>query len=352
MTPSEYNERHGTTAMLQPDAELSPDRLLELGSAYWASRTLLSAVELGVFTVLADGPLPGEDLRERLGLDKRAAADFLDALVALRLLDREDGSYRNTPETDLYLDSAKATYVGGIMAFNGTTVFGPWASLTDALRTGINPTRTANADFFTQSYADPQSLTAFLYAMSALSAAPATALSDRFPWEGRQTFCDLGTALGLVPVTLARQHPHLRGAGFDLPQVRPVFDKFVADNELGSRLSFHAGDFFKDPLPPAEVYVMGHILHDWGLDAKRSLLQRTYDALPEGGALIVYDMVIDDERRVNLAGLLMSLNMLIMGQGGFDYTGADCRSWMADAGFRDTYVEHLVGPYSMVVGFK
>jgi len=238
MTPSEYNERHGTTAMLQPDAELSPDRLLELGSAYWASRTLLSAVELGVFTVLADGPLPGEDLRERLGLDKRAAADFLDALVALRLLDREDGSYRNTPETDLYLDSAKATYVGGIMAFNGTTVFGPWASLTDALRTGINPTRTANADFFTQSYADPQSLTAFLYAMSALSAAPATALADRFPWEGRQTFCDLGTALGLVPVTLARQHPHLRGAGFDLPQVRPVFDKFVADNELGSRLCF------------------------------------------------------------------------------------------------------------------
>lgn len=351
MMPSEYNDKQGT-GILQPDAELSPDRLLELGSAYWASRTLLSAVELDVFTVLASGPLPGDDLRERLGLHDRAAADFLDALVALRLLDRDDASYRNTAETDLYLDSAKATYVGGIMAFNGRTVFGPWASLTDALRTGVNPTGTANAEFFAQSYTDPRALTTFLYAMSALSAAPAPALADHFQWAGRQTFCDLGCALGLVAVTLARSHPHLRGVGFDLPQVGPVFDRFVADNELGSRLSFHAGDFFKDQLPPAEVYVMGHILHDWGLDAKRLLLQRAYDALPDGGALVVYDMVIDDERRVNVAGLLMSLNMLIMGEEGFDYTGADCRSWMADAGFRDTYVEHLVGPYSMVVGVK
>jgi hypothetical protein len=350
--PSEHNERQGSTAMVQPDTELFPDRLLELGSAYWASRTLLSAVELDVFTVLADGPLPADDLRERLGLHDRAAADFLDALVALRLLDRDDDSYRNTPETDLYLDSAKSTYVGGNMAFNGRMVFGPWASLTDALRTGMNPTRTANAEFFAQSYADPQALTVFLHAMSALSAAPATALAERFPWEERQTFCDLGSALGMVPVTLARRHPHLRGVGFDLPQVGPVFDKFVAHHELGSRLAFHAGDFFKDPLPPAEVYVMGHVLHDWGIDAKRLLLQRAYDALPDGGALVVYDMVIDDERRVNAAGLLMSLNMLIMGQEGFDYTGADCRRWMADAGFRDTYVEHLVGPHSMVVGVK
>jgi hypothetical protein len=194
--------------MLQPDVELSPDRLIELGTAYWASRTLLSAVELDVFTVLADGPLPADDLRERLGLHDRAAADFLDALVALRLLHRDDDTYRNTPETDLYLDSAKATYLGGNMAFNGRTVFGRWASLTDALRTGINPTRTANADFFAQSYADPQTLTTFLYAMSALSAAPATALAERFPWEGRKTFCDLGSALGTVPVTLARRHTH------------------------------------------------------------------------------------------------------------------------------------------------
>lgn len=336
----------------QPNAGHSPDRLMELASAYWASRVLLSAVEVGVFTALADGPLPGEELRERTRLHRRGSADFFDALVALELLERDDSAYRNTEETDLYLDSGKATYMGGMMEFHGKAAFGRWASLTDALRTGENPTHGSTEEFFSQSYADPQDLTAFLTAMSAYCAAPASALAKVFPWEGRQTFCDLGTAQGMVPVQLALRHPHLRGAGFDLPQVGPVFERFVADNGLGSRVSFSAGDFFKDPLPPAEVYILGHVLHDWGMDAKRVLLQRTYDALPQGGAVIVNEMLIDDERKVNAAGLLMSLNGLVMSPDAFDFTGADCRGWMADAGFRDTYVEHLVGPESMVVGFK
>jgi len=113
-----------------------------------------------------------------------------------------------------------------------------------------------------------------------------------------------------------------------------------------------AGDFFADPLPRADVLVMGHILHDWDLDEKRLLLQKAYDALAAGGALIVYDAIIDDERRGNAFGLLMSLNMLIETPGGFDYTGADCCAWMQQTGFRDTYVEHLVGPDSMVVAIK
>jgi hypothetical protein len=142
-----------------------------------------------------------------------------------------------------------------------------------------------------------------------------------------------------------------RGGGFDLPPVEPIFNSYVARFGLGDRLSFTPGDFFADPLPRAEVLIMGHILHDWDLDQKRLLLKKAYDALPEGGALIVYEAIIDDDRRVNAFGLLMSLNMLIEGLG-FDYTGADCRGWMADAGFSKSYVEHLVGPDSMVVGIK
>jgi hypothetical protein len=138
----------------------------------------------------------------------------------------------------------------------------------------------------------------------------------------------------------------------DLPRVGPLFEEFVADNGLESRVSFSAGDFFEDPLPPAEVYILGHILHACAIDAKRALLQRTYDALPEGGAVIVHEMLIDDARRLNAAGLLMSMNGPVMSPDAFDFTGADCQGWMADAGFRDTYVDHLVGPHSMVVGFK
>ena len=253
----------------------------------------------------------------------------------------------------MYLDPGKPTYMGGMLEFHNTTVYQPWASLTEALRTGESQSTLKQLeDVFAATYADPDVLNTHSSAMSVLSAGPATALANTFPWERRRTFCDLGTAQGMVPVQVAQRHPHLRGVGFDLPQVRPVFEKFVADHALGSRVSFSGGDFFAGPLPPAEVYILGHILHDWGLDAKRALLQRIYDALPEGGAAIVYETLIDNERRANAAGLMMSLNMLVLTDAGFDYTGADCQGWMADTGFRDTYVQHLVGPESMVVGFK
>ena len=121
---------------------------------------------------------------------------------------------------------------------------------------------------------------------------------------------------------------------------------------MSDRLKFHSGSFFTDPLPTADVLVMGHILHDWNLDEKEMLLRKAYDALPANGALIVYEALIDDDRRKNAFGLLMSLNMLIETPGGFDYTGADCQAWMREVGFRETRVEHLLGPDSMVVGIK
>ena len=151
---------------------------------------------------------------------------------------------------------------------------------------------------------------------------------------------------------MAQTHDHLSGGGFDLPPVGPIFEEYVDSHGLGDRLCFYPGDFFEDPLPKADVLVMGRILHDLNLESKKILVGKAHEALPEGGALIVYDAIIDDDRSGNAFGLLMSLNMLIETPGGFDYTGADCSSWMRDVGFRETYVEHLVGPDSMVVGIK
>jgi hypothetical protein len=155
-----------------------------------------------------------------------------------------------------------------------------------------------------------------------------------------------------VPAQLALAHPHLTGGGFDLPAAGPAFDDYIAACGLAGRLQFYPGDFFADPLPRADVLVMGHILHDWSLPEKLTLIRKAYDALPDGGALIVYESIIDDDRRANTFGLLMSVNMLIETPAGFDYTAADCRSWLADTGFRDSYAEPLAGPDSMVVGIK
>ncbi|MGH9440169.1 MAG: methyltransferase, partial [Terriglobia bacterium] len=140
--------------------------------------------------------------------------------------------------------------------------------------------------------------------------------------------------------------------GFDLPEVAPIFEDYVAANSLDGRVTFAAGSFFQIPLPRADVLMMGHILHDWDLGQKKLLIRKAYEALPPGGACVVYDSIIDDDRSKNAFGLLMSLNMLIETPGGFDYTGADCIGWMKEAGFREIQVEHLTGPDSMVTGVK
>jgi hypothetical protein len=331
----------------------SPEKLLALGMSFWNAKALLSAVELGVFDALAEGPADLPTLRAQLGLHERSARDFLDALVALELLDRSDGLYSNRPDTDFFLVRSRPGYVGGMLEMANKRLYESWGHLTEALRSGQRQSENKEAgDLFAALYADPQRLRGFLAAMSGVSAGAANAIAAKFPWADYRSFVDIGAAQGMVPVTIARAHPHLTGGGFDLPQVGPVFEEYAAANGLAGRLRFFPGDFFADPLPSADVLIMGHILHDWDLDQKRLLLRKAYDALPAGGALIVYEALIDDDRRENAFGLLMSLNMLIETSGGFDYTGADCRGWMKEAGFFETRVEHLVGPDYMVVGIK
>jgi hypothetical protein len=331
----------------------TPDAILQVGFGFWGSKVLLSAVELGLFTALAESPADLAGLSKRLGLHDRSARDFLDALVALKLLDRKDGLYSNTPATDLFLDRKKPSYVGGLLEMANARLYESWGHLTDSLKTGRSQSEAKDSeDLFTALYADPAKLRGFLEAMSGVSLGAATAIAMKFPWKDAKTFVDVGPAQGMVPVTLAQQHPHLKGIGFDLPAVKPVFEDFVAARGLSDRLGFQAGSFFTDPLPKADVIIMGHILHDWNLEEKRMLLAKAHAALDKGGTLIVYEALIDDERRENAFGLLMSLNMLIETLGGFDYTGADCQGWMREAGFSSTSVVHLVGPDSMVVAVK
>jgi hypothetical protein len=332
---------------------LTPDRIMQLGLGFWGSKTFLSAVELGLFTELAKGPRDCESLRTQLGLHSRSARDFFDALVSLGMLQRNNDEYANTSESDLFLDRSKSSYVGGILEMCNARLYGFWGNLTTGLKSGEPQNEVKQGeDFFAKIYAEPARLKQFLCAMTGLSMGVAKALALQFPWANYKSFVDAGGAQGCVPVQIALAHSHLIGGNFDLPVVGPIFEEYVQSFGLGQRLSFYPGDFFKDSLPSADVIIMGHILQNWGLEEKRQLIAKAYAALPKGGALIVWEAIIDDQRQQNTFSLLMSLNMLIETQTGSDFTGADCSAWMRDAGFKETRVEPLCGPDSMVVGIK
>ena len=333
---------------------VSPEYIFSVGTGFMAAKTLLAAVELDVFTALGEAPGTLPELETRLGLHPRASRDFLDALVALGFLEREAGVYRNTAPAAIYLDRRQDTCIAALLEMADRRLYHYWDRLPEALRTGApqNELRDGGPTLFAALAADPPRHRLFLGAMTALSRGANLAMARKFPWTDYASFADIGTAQGDLAAQVALAHPHLHGCGFDLPVVAPVFADHVARLGVDGRVRFVAGDFFRDPLPEAQVLMMGHILHDWSLAEKQALIARAYAALPSGGALIVYEAMIDDARESNAQGLLMSLTMLIETHAGFDYTPADCIGWLEAAGFRDTRRVRLTGAETMVIGIK
>jgi hypothetical protein len=329
-----------------------PDRIFDLAYGFRRAKLLLCAVELDLFTALGDGPLEVARLCDRLGLHPRSANDFLDALVALGVLERDrQGLYRNAPEAELYLDRRKSTFVGDVFNHLNTREYALWNGLAVAVRSGRPAVGGAAANFEAY-YADPATRDAFVKRMTGATLLIARDIAQRFPWQHRSTVFDIGTAQGCFPVEIARAHPHLTGGGFDLPILKSSFDSYVREHGVSERMRFLAGNFLCDPLPKAEVLVMGRVLHNWDFPTKKLLLEKAHAALSPGGALIVYERMIDDERRTDADALLSSLHMRLVSEGGFDYSGAECIGWMRDCGFGDIAIEKTVLGHTMIVASK
>jgi predicted O-methyltransferase YrrM len=338
-------------------SDSTPVHILQIGMGFWASKTLLSAVELGLFTALDGQSMTADQLGDQLQLHERSRHDFLDALVSLKMLDRDgDGPealYRNTAETGTFLDKSQASYIGGILEMANSRLYGFWNNLTEALRTGLPQNEIKEGgDFFGALYADESRLEEFMLAMQGVQMGAFLALADKVDFSSAATLCDLGGANGALCAVIAQQHPHLSATIFDLPQVVSLAERYLAKTDVGDRVTVVGGDFFTDELPHADVLVMGNILHDWDEEQKKTLIGKAYEALHEGGRLIAIENVIDDARRDNTFGLLMSLNMLIELPGGFDYSGAQFDSWCKGAGFARTEVVPLAGPTSAAIAYK
>ena len=340
------------------DAAPTPEHIMQVGTAFWPSKVLLTAVEFELFTRLGDASMTAAELGDALGVHTRGTFDFFDTLVALGFLGRDGdgpaGRYRNTTETALFLDKGKPSYIGGILEMFNARLFGYWNGLGEALRTGLpqNEIKETGESVFAELYKDPEGLEGFLNAMAGISAGNFMALANAFDFSRYETLCDVGGATGQLSILVVQQHPQVQCTTFDLPPVAPIAQKHVDTAGLSDRITVASGDFFEDALPEADVITMGMILHDWNLENKKMLIGKAYDALPEGGAFVVVENLIDDARRENAFGLMMSLNMLIEFGEAFDYTFADFRGWCEEAGFVRFEKLHLAGPASAGVAYK
>ena len=338
--------------------DLSADHILQIGFGFWASKTLLSAIELAVFSQLSEEPKSGPQLQNTLGLHPRATYDFLDTLVALGLLERdgsgESGRYANTPATDRFLVKTSPQYIGGILEMANARLYRFWADLTPALKTGQpqNEIKETGKSMFESLYADPARLEQFMDAMSGISMGNFMAFAEKFDFSRYTTMADIGGATGQLSSIVAARHPHMHCRTCDLAAVRPIAERRVREKNLDGRVTAETIDFFADEFPPSDIITMGMILHDWNLADKKMLIAKAYRALPVGGALVAIENIIDDERRQNAFGLMMSLNMLIEFGEAFDFTGAQFAEWCKEAGFGRCEIIPLAGPASAAVAYK
>ena len=339
-------------------SHVDPSKIMQVGMGFWASKTLLTAVNIGLFTEIGGGEKSAQELMDALGLHQRGIYDFLDALVALGFLKRtglkESAQYSNAEDADLFLDKNKPSYIGGVLEMANNRLFGFWNDLEEGLKTGLpqNEIKSSDKPLFEELYEDEDRLREFVGAMAGVQMGNFMAFAKSFDFSSYKTLCDIGGAGGFLAAHVALNNAHMKCSTFDLPPVKPIAVENIAKLNLSDRVDVLSGDFFKGNFPNADVITMGNILHDWGTDDKRMLISKAFEALPSGGALVVIENIIDNNRSENAFGLLMSLNMLIETTEGYDFSQADFDVLAMEVGFAKTSIMPLTGPSSAVIAIK
>ncbi len=346
--------------MKQDSNQPTPENIMKIGTGFWASKILLSAVKFQLFTVLAERKsMSASEIKDYFGFHctLRHVYDYLDTLTTFGFLNRdgllETARYSNQHDCDFFLDKNKPSYVGGMLEMLNNRLYNFWGSLEEGLLTGLPQNEAkSGGDLFEAIYADTDRLREFIHAMSGIQMGNFNAFAQTFDFSKYKTLVDVGGSAGLLSIMVSKHHPHMSCVSWDLPPVLAIANETIQKFQLQDRVKTASGDFFTDAVPHADIVVMGNILHDWDEETKLMLMRKAFDALPSGGAFVAIENIIDDERNKNAFGLMMSINMLIETGKGFDYTFIDFEKWAQEVGFKSTRLVSLPGPSSAAIAFK
>ncbi|MGA5822015.1 methyltransferase [Kitasatospora sp. NPDC094028] len=327
------------TNLSETDRDLpSPVPLMQLTSAFWQFKTLAAAVEVGLFTELADGrALTQEELASRLDIRERPADMFLAALTSLGLLTKDDGRFHNSPLAEEFLVEGRPRYFGGLVSYCDQREYPAWHRIVEALRTDKPLTWDPDTRESLFGSDDPVMTKLFWEAMHSLSMSTARALGEAYDFSTHRRLLDVGGGSGAFPIVLCQRYPQLAATVVELDHVCAVVEQKARNAGVGQAVRAEAGDFLSDAALPTghDVILLSNVLHDWNETTGRKLIGKCYDALEDGGAIILCELMLDPDHTGPAPAALMGLNMIVSTEGGQSYSAPELTRWLTDAGFED-----------------
>ena len=321
-------------------ASASPALIVELAVAYRRSMILFAATDLGVFTVLADGPLDAAAVARSCGAHPHGTEGLLNACVAERLLERDGDGYRNTPTADTFLVRGRPAFMGDAFKY-AEDLYPAWGRLAEFARTNVPPVRAE--EMLGQDKARTRH---FVRAMHNRARGTAKALPHDVDLRGRRHLLDVGGGPGTYSMILCEQNPGLTATVFDLPGVLEVTREIVDEHGFTARVRLHPGSYLTDDFPGGnDVVLLSGMMHRETPGTCRMLLRKAFAALEPGGLVVVSDVFFDDERHVSPPfAAHFALNMMLTSPHGSAHGKTEMAAWMREAGFRDVQVRDLPAP--------
>jgi acetylserotonin N-methyltransferase len=328
--------------------------VLDLLEAFRRSKTMFAAVALGVFDILEPGPQPLADLARALKLHPDALERLLDACVGLQLLTRAGTAYENTPVASAYLCTRSPSRLTGYVGYSNAVMWKLWANLEDAIREGSHrwpQTFGWDGAIFSHFFRTDEARREFLMGMHGYGLISSPHVVTAFDLGRFRRLVDLGGATGHLAIAACQRYPNLQAVIFDLPAALPLAREVVDASPVADRVELSGGDFFEDGLPEGDLFALGRILHDWAEPKILELLRRIFERLPHGGAVLIAEKLLDDDKRGPRWAQMQNLNMLVCTEGK-ERTLAEYESLLKRAGFAQIQGAKTPSPLDAVLAVK